>query len=255
MSKADSRTPICKSGGERADALHDFAQKARAVLEAAAIASFARVRAQKFVAEIAVAVFDVHEIEAEAPGHARRAMEVLDDRARSRRRSAADNRRQIPAPVQNRMVIENSRLRAVVRVGTAVAAGVRELQPDQQAVVGAGGQRCSSIKTSSQMWPSLRSVCGRDHELIGIGAPFVRTATASPPQINFAPLWPKRCQRRIVFSLGLPSAVPSHPSIGCTAMRLPILIAPRTSGRAAAIVPRSDLGSHGMAKLSDCRCS
>src|SRR5436309_3042459 len=45
------------------DGRDDFAQKARAVLEAAAIVAGACVCTQELMSEIAMAVFDVHEIE------------------------------------------------------------------------------------------------------------------------------------------------------------------------------------------------
>ena len=55
----------------------------------------------------------------------------------------------------------------------------------------------------------------------GFARPSWRTATASPPHISFAPPAPKRRQRRRVRSLGSPSRVPSHPSIGSTQNRFP----------------------------------
>ena len=56
----------------------------------------------------------------------------------------------------------------------------------------------------------------------GLARPSGRTDTASPPQISLAPLWPKWRQRRRVKSLGWPSVVPSHPSMGRIAKRLPM---------------------------------
>ena len=58
----------------------------------------------------------------------------------------------------------------------------------------------------------------------GFARPSGRTAIASAPQINFAPLSPNRCQRRRTASVARPSVVPSHPSIGCSAIRLPIVL-------------------------------
>ena len=66
----------------------------------------------------------------------------------------------------------------------------------------------------------------------GFARPSCRTAAASPPQISFAPLAPKCCHRRVVNSVGLPSAVPSHPSIGRTQNRLPTRTPSTSSGRA-----------------------
>ena len=55
----------------------------------------------------------------------------------------------------------------------------------------------------------------------GLARPSARTATASPPQISFAPLIPKFRQRRRVRSDGSPSGVPSQPSMGRMQKRLP----------------------------------
>src|SRR5579863_2948895 len=108
-------------------------------------------RAQKFVSEIAVAMFDVHEIETETCRGGRRAMEVLDDRAdltvAQQRKFGAEPQ----PPVEDRMVIEDSRLRTLVRIGTAVAARVGELQADQQAVVGARGLSMLRDENLAQM--------------------------------------------------------------------------------------------------------
>src|SRR5207237_2619637 len=57
----------------------NFAQKARAVLEAAAIVAGACVRTQELMPQIAMAVFDVHEIEACLMGQARGALKVLNN--------------------------------------------------------------------------------------------------------------------------------------------------------------------------------
>ena len=62
-----------------ADALHDLTQEAGAVLEAAAVAAGPRVRRQELVAQVAVAVLDVHEVEARPLRQDRRAHEVVDE--------------------------------------------------------------------------------------------------------------------------------------------------------------------------------
>ena len=64
MSKAESRTPISKPRGERADALDHFPKKPRSILEAAAVAALTRVCAEKFVSQVPMAVFDVNKIKA-----------------------------------------------------------------------------------------------------------------------------------------------------------------------------------------------
>ncbi|MEY3837700.1 MAG: hypothetical protein RL304_682 [Verrucomicrobiota bacterium] len=54
--------------------------------------------------------------------------------------------------------------------------------------------------------------------------PSARTAMASAPQMSLAPLAPKRCQRRFISSEVPPVVVPSQPSIGWMAMRLPMVL-------------------------------
>ena len=141
-------------------------------------------------------------------------------------------RGQTQTPVQERMVIENARFGAAVRVGAAVAAGVRQLQTDQQAVVGAGGQAMLIDQYRAQAGQAFLA-CARPppvdsgwRVLRGRQRPLLR------PKSVCAPLRPKRCQRRIVCSLtGCRRGNPSQPSMGCTAIRLPILISPRTRGQ------------------------
>ena len=139
-------------------------------------------------------------------------------------------RGQSQTPIEKGMMVENARLGAAVRIGTAVAAGIRKLQTDQQAVVGAGGQAMLFDQCGAQAGQAFLACARPPPTDWDWHAPSWETATASPPQINFAPLRPKRCQRRIVCSDGLPSGKPSQPSMGCTTMRLPILMSPRTRG-------------------------
>ena len=51
--------------------------------------------------------------------------------------------------------------------------------------------------------------------------------------LNFAPLMPNRSHRRVVSSVGLPSAVPSQPSIGRMQNRLPTRTPSSSNGRAS----------------------
>ena len=69
------------------DAGHDLAQEPGAVLEAAAVRPGPVDGAQELVAQIAVAVLDVDEVEARPLGELRRPDEVGDDPLDSRRRS------------------------------------------------------------------------------------------------------------------------------------------------------------------------
>src|ERR1700728_388449 len=80
--RVDRRQPHSnmQSRTERANPLDHFAKKARAAFEAAAVASLPRVSAEKLMAEIAVAMLNVHEIETQLPSQISRPMEVFDDR-------------------------------------------------------------------------------------------------------------------------------------------------------------------------------
>src|ERR1700676_3975252 len=64
-----------------ANTLHDLAQKSSAIVKASSIFSIASVRAQKFMAQVTVTMFDVDKIETKIAGDARRAMKLLDDSA------------------------------------------------------------------------------------------------------------------------------------------------------------------------------
>ena len=91
---------------------------------------------------------------------------------------------------------------------------------------------------------------------LGLARPSWRTATASPPQMSLAPDRPKWRQRRTVLSLGRPSGVPSQPSIGWIANRLPTVSAPTVSGDASgAPGPDATSSSQGMSRPRRCRCS
>ena len=60
--------------------LHHFPQESRAILKTSAVLPFPRVRAEKFVTQIPVAMFDVHKIETQFVSHFCRAMKVFNDR-------------------------------------------------------------------------------------------------------------------------------------------------------------------------------
>src|ERR1700728_4606388 len=80
--RVDRRQPHSnmQSRAERANPLDNFAKKTRAAFEGSAVASLSRMSAEELVAEIAVAMLNVHEIETQLPGQMGRAMEVFDDR-------------------------------------------------------------------------------------------------------------------------------------------------------------------------------
>jgi hypothetical protein len=123
--------------------------------------------------------------------------------------------------------------------GLRVAARVGELQAAKRSPSAFAPNRSRCAATSVVAQAGDRRLRPRvEHELIGLARPSCWTATASPPQISFAPLQPKRCQRRRVRSLGSPSAVPSQPSIGRMQKRLPTRTPSSSNGRASGDAPR-----------------
>ena len=112
--------------------------------------------------------------------------------------------------VQNRMAVEDSRRGPVVRVRTAVASRMRELQPDQEAVVGAGEMAMLLDQNLSQMSQAAFGMRG-DHELIGIGAPVVTHGhrLPAPDQFRAALSEPPPSANRILARIAVSRAVPS----------------------------------------------
>src|SRR4029077_13339166 len=124
--------PNCdmKSGGDGPDALHNLSQEPRAVLKAATIAAFPGMSAEKFVSQVAMTMFEVHEIEAQFPGYEGRTMELFDDGLNFCVGDHGVVSRKIQPPIQNRMMIENSWLWPSMFIGTAVSSRIRQLQTD-----------------------------------------------------------------------------------------------------------------------------
>src|SRR5258708_37535125 len=65
----------------RANSLHNFAQESRAILETSSVPPFPGVRAQKFVPQISMAMFDVDKIKTKLRRGTRRAMKLFNDPA------------------------------------------------------------------------------------------------------------------------------------------------------------------------------
>ena len=115
------------------------------------------------------------------------------------------------------MTVGDARLEALLVVRLAEPAGVGELKADDQIVRRAvslavrGDQASRAVAARSRVFASVMM------SWFGFARPSGRTAIASPPQISFAPLSPKRCQRRTVSSVGPPSSCrPNLPSAGCS---------------------------------------
>ena len=129
--------------------------------------------------------------------------------------------------VEQRMAVRRPRRRPRA-VRTGVPPGVGELEPGH--LVG----RASSERSSASPSTVVSSITS----WLGLARPSRTTAVASP-QTRPAPLWPSRCHRRRTRSVGAPSAVPSHPSMGSVANRLADLDGPRT-----AVPKRRACGEH-----------
>ena len=157
-----------------------------------------------------MAVFDVHEIEAEARRRARRAMEVLDDRPDLRVRQHRELGGESQPTVQDRMAIEDARRRPMVRAGTAVAPRVRELQADQQPVIGAGDAAMLLDQDLAQMGEPALGMRA-DHELVGIRAPVVthRDRFTAPDKLRAALPEPPPSADRVLARVAVRRAVPS----------------------------------------------
>jgi hypothetical protein len=129
-------------------------------------------------------VFNVHEIKTDLPGQERRPMKVLNDRldfAVSEQRIIG---RQLQAPIQERMVIKNARLRAGMFIRAAVPPRVRQLQTDCQAIVAARRQNMIAPQFGSQMRKTFLRSRGRE-KLIGVRSSFMgnRNRFSTPNQL------------------------------------------------------------------------
>src|SRR6185503_7280091 len=87
--------------------------------------------------EVAVAVLDVDEVETDLVRQTRGAVEALYDLADLAVRKERVVRRDADPLVENGVVVDDARLRAILRVRAAVASRVRQLQSYQQTVRGA----------------------------------------------------------------------------------------------------------------------
>ena len=99
------------------------------------------------------------------------------------------------------MVVRRHRFPRPPGVRAGEAAGVRELQADEQ-IVGLAETFGVRADKRSRRLASSCSACGPMHSWLGLARPSGCTAAASPPQINFAPLRPKFAQRRSVSRWG-----------------------------------------------------
>src|SRR6266481_7341655 len=163
----------------RAYTMQNVAQKSRAIFKASAILPFSCVGAEKFVPQITVAMFDVHEVETHFTRHSCRAVEFFDDRAYLAVGQNGIVARQSQSSIQHRMMIENAWFRLSVRIWTAVASGMRQLQSDEKPFVRTRRSPVFLHQHLSQSHQSFSRV-PRNHELIRVRAPFVRNRDRFP---------------------------------------------------------------------------
>ncbi len=126
-------------------------------------------RAEQLVEQVAVAVLDVDEVEAGVGGERR---PPRRRRATSSSRSSSERTRCVGGDpsVEHRVVVGDQRLRRAGRAGPAP--GMRELQPDDQAVVASvrGDVRIDELGAQRREVVDGRAV---DDELAWVGAPVV----------------------------------------------------------------------------------
>ena len=183
-----------QAGSGAADPLDDPGEQPEAVVERAAVAAGAVAGGEQLVEQVAVAVLDVHEVEAGVGGEPGGVDVALDEPVQllvvqDRRGACAD------APVQHRVALDRARRRLPRRATPAARVG--ELQTDHQVVGAAVGLAVGVDEVGPQRAEVVDGVRA-DDELVGVGAGLGATATASPPQISLAPL------RRSAASGGAP---------------------------------------------------
>lgn len=155
------------------------------MFEASTIFPRSSVGAEKFVTKVAVAVLDVHKIESQFPGQAGSAMEVFDDRSNFAVAKNGIVRREFEAAIKNRVVIEDSRLAALMRIGTAEATRMSQLQPKKQPLVGSRDAPMLLDEHAAQTPDGCRCLLVQQ-QLIGIGSPVVRHCDCFPSPYQLA---------------------------------------------------------------------
>src|SRR6202047_3951164 len=120
-----------------------------------------------------MAMLDVDKIKTKLPRDARRAMKLFDDSANLSVGKQRKIARQTEPSIQNRMTIQNARLRPMLRIRFAVAPRMRKLQTNQQPHI----RTCSKLMFFSERSAQLRQPrvrMLRNHQLIRIRPPAAR---------------------------------------------------------------------------------
>lgn len=100
------------------------------------------------MSQITVAMFDIDEIEAYRMSQARGLMEIFDELANLAVGHQRIIRRQTQPAVEDRMAIEDARLRTILRIGAAVSPECVSCSPTSKPPVEPVFFRCSSINVS-----------------------------------------------------------------------------------------------------------
>ena len=164
-----------------------LAQKAGAVLEAAAVASRAVHGAEKLVPQIAVAVLHVHEREAGLPRQYAGRDEAFDERLHVGVGGGPMPGGEAELAVQQGMAVQGHRLGDLLGVGPAEAPGVGELQPHQQVAAVPEPLLVDRYQLRAQRRQRRRGVLFQP-QLVGVGASGVRNRSrlTAPDQLGAA---------------------------------------------------------------------
>src|ERR1700730_8893190 len=162
------------------NSLHNFAQKSRAILKTSPVLPFPRMRAKKFMPQISMAMFHIDKIKTQFRSHAPSAMEILDDAFDFPIREHWKIGSQTKPPIQNRMPIQNLRLRPRMRIRFAVPPRMRKLQTNKQSVIGTRRKFVLCNKRSAKLREPGKSML-RNHKLIRIRSPRVRDGDGLAP--------------------------------------------------------------------------
>ena len=166
------------------------------------------------MAEIAVAMLDVDEIEAEVGGDAGGAVEVFDDAFDFGVGEDGIVGVELEARVENRVAIEDARLGLVRSVGAAVAAGVGELEADDEVVGAAHGAFVLFDEGGAHAGEAVACVRG-DDDLIWVRAACVIDGGgfATPDEFGAALAEALPAADGVVGGIAVGSAVPAFHGI------------------------------------------
>src|ERR1700683_154103 len=118
-------------------------------------------------------MFNVHEVETQLLRHLRRAKEIFDDRVSLAVSQERISGGQAQFSIQYRMMIKNARLGLVVRVWSAEATGMRQLQSHEKSFGRTSRPPVLFDQNVSQARQAIQLIPG-NYELVRIGAAFMR---------------------------------------------------------------------------------